>query len=57
VYRWYTAQVIPQIDAEIVKKGHFWMETNYNRTEPNMSTWIQASPELIRKEIFLKPHR
>ena len=21
-------QVIPQIDAEIAEKGHFWMETN-----------------------------
>jgi len=21
--------VIPQIDAEIAEKGHFWMETNY----------------------------
>ncbi len=24
---WYVAQVIPQIDAEIAEKGHFWMET------------------------------
>ena len=24
----YAAQSTPQIDAEIVKKGHFWMETN-----------------------------
>ena len=24
----YAAQAIPRIDAEIVKKGHFWMETN-----------------------------
>ena len=24
----YAAQVIAKIDAEIVKKGHFWMETN-----------------------------
>jgi hypothetical protein len=23
----YAAQVIPQIDAEIGQKGHFWMET------------------------------
>ena len=23
----YAAQTIPKIDAEIVKKGHFWMET------------------------------
>ena len=23
-------QVIPQIDAEIVKKSHLWMETNFN---------------------------
>ncbi len=23
----YAAQVIPQIDAEIAKKGHFWLET------------------------------
>jgi hypothetical protein len=23
----YVAQVIPQIDAEIAEKGHFWMET------------------------------
>jgi len=39
-YKWYAAQVIPQIDpreigcafhgagAEIAEKGHFWMETN-----------------------------
>ena len=25
----YAAQVILQIDAEIAKKGHLWMETNY----------------------------
>jgi len=25
----YTAQVISRIDAEIRKKDHFWMETNY----------------------------
>ena len=25
----YAAQVIPQIDAEIAEKGHFWMETSY----------------------------
>jgi hypothetical protein len=23
----YAAHTIPKIDAEIVKKGHFWMET------------------------------
>ena len=23
-----TAQIIPQVDAEIAEKGHFWMETN-----------------------------
>jgi hypothetical protein len=40
MYKWYTAQVIPQIDpreigsafhragVEIAEKGHFWMETN-----------------------------
>ena len=27
--RGYAAQEIPQVDAEIVKKGHFWLETNY----------------------------
>jgi pyrimidine operon attenuation protein/uracil phosphoribosyltransferase len=26
----YTAQIIPQIDAEIAEKGNFWMETNYD---------------------------
>ena len=26
----YVAQVIPQIDAEIAEKGHFWMETSYS---------------------------
>ena len=26
-YIWYVAQAIPQIDAEIAKKGHLWMET------------------------------
>jgi len=25
----YAAQAIPQIDAEIAEKGHFWMETKY----------------------------
>jgi len=24
----YAAQAIPRIDTEIVKKGHFWMETS-----------------------------
>jgi hypothetical protein len=24
----YVAQAIPQIDAEIAEKGHFWMETS-----------------------------
>ena len=28
-YKSYVAQAIPQIDAEIKEKGHFWME---NRT-------------------------
>ena len=28
-YKSYVAQAIPQIDAEITEKGHFWME---NRT-------------------------
>ena len=27
-YKWYVAQAIPQIDAEIAEKGHLWMETN-----------------------------
>jgi hypothetical protein len=27
-YRSYAAQTIPQIDAEIAEKGHFWMETS-----------------------------
>jgi hypothetical protein len=26
-YIMYVAQAIPQIDAEIAEKGHFWMET------------------------------
>jgi hypothetical protein len=30
VYKWYAAQGIPQIDAEIAEKGYFWMETNLN---------------------------
>jgi len=25
----YLGQVIPQIDAEIAEKGHFWMETSW----------------------------
>ena len=25
---WYAAQLTPQVDAEIAKKGHFWMETS-----------------------------
>ena len=28
-YDGYAAQGILQIDAEIVKKSHFWMETTY----------------------------
>ena len=27
VYNLYTAQVIPQIDAEIAENGNFWLET------------------------------
>jgi len=27
--RWYAAQAIPPIDAEIGQKDHLWMETNY----------------------------
>ena len=30
-YAGYAVQGIRQIDAEIVKKSHFWMETNYTR--------------------------
>jgi hypothetical protein len=33
VCRYYTAQGIPPIDAEIVKKGHFWMETSVQLIE------------------------
>lgn len=25
----YAAQATPQFDAEILKKGHFWMDTSY----------------------------
>ena len=28
-YYGYAAQGIPQIDVEIVKKSHFWLETSY----------------------------
>jgi len=28
-YNWYVAQAMPQIDAEIAEKGHFWMETSW----------------------------
>lgn len=28
-YNWYVAQAIPQIDAKIAEKGHFWMETSW----------------------------
>ena len=28
-YDGYVARGIPQIDVEIVKKSHFWMETRY----------------------------
>ncbi len=27
VYKWYSEEVNPKIDAEIAEKGHFWMET------------------------------
>ena len=30
-YKMYAAQAIPQIDAEIAKKGNFWMETKQER--------------------------
>jgi len=30
----YNAQTIPQIDAEIAEKGHFWMETILLPTNP-----------------------
>jgi hypothetical protein len=30
-YDQYVAQVIPQIDAEIAEKSHFWMEANARR--------------------------
>jgi len=29
----YAAQEIPQIDTEIAQKGHFRMETNYQKTK------------------------
>ena len=28
-YNWYVAQAMPQINAEIAEKGHFWMETSW----------------------------
>ena len=28
-YNEYAARGIPRMDAEIAKKSHFWMETNY----------------------------
>jgi len=31
----YAAQTIPQMDAEIAEKGHFWMETNEIRRRVN----------------------
>ena len=27
-YKWYAAQVIPKIDAEIAEKGHLWTDTS-----------------------------
>jgi hypothetical protein len=31
----YATQTIPQIDAEIAEKGHFWMESNQIRGQVN----------------------
>ena len=28
-YKWYVAQAIQQIDAEIAEKGHLWMDTSW----------------------------
>ena len=47
VYRLYTAQTIPQIDAEIAEKCHFWMETR----------WEHGIPSYPPEVPFLDPHR
>jgi len=35
---YYLGQVIPQIDAEIAEKGHFWMETSELREPLKVGT-------------------
>ncbi len=44
VYEWYTAQVIPRIDAEIAEKGHFWMETTWWPCDPSFGSISRAAP-------------
>ncbi len=34
----YAAQEIPQIDTEVAKKGHLWMETNLSQMKEQ--PWI-----------------
>jgi len=48
-YNLYAVQVIPQIDAEIAEKGHFWMETSWFRGQagrPAQRPGEQRVPEM-----------
>ena len=36
-YDGYAAQAIPRMDAEIMKKSPFWMETSYSTKSPDTS--------------------
>jgi len=39
-YKWYAAQVIPKIDAEIAEKGNFWMETIKDKVM-SITLWLE----------------
>jgi hypothetical protein len=42
----YVAQGIPLIDAEIAKKGHFWMETSLGRLEDVLRSLVHPTRSL-----------
>ena len=45
--RRYAAQLIPKIDTEIVEKGHFWVETNYETVSRYSNLYISANVKNI----------
>jgi hypothetical protein len=48
---WYVAQAIPQIDAEIAQKDHFWMETSYHVRHGNANAMSMVSEVSIGEAI------